>query len=77
MLYPSALLTNTSVAMRENEDVVLRLSGSTIALVPYTKEHVLRYHAWMGDEELRRLTCSERLDLSEEYVRIDCFARFS
>ena len=53
--------------MRENVDTILRLTNSSISLVPYTKAHVPRYHSWMGDEELRRLTCSERLSLTEEY----------
>lgn len=53
--------------MRLNEDTVLRLSGSDVVLVPYNKSHVKTYHEWMGDEELLRLTCSERLTLEEEY----------
>lgn len=53
--------------MRVNIDTVLRLAGSDAVLVPYNRSHVVTYHGWMGDEELLRLTCSERLSLEEEY----------
>ena len=52
--------------MRCNEKTVL-LSDRT-ALVPYLKEHVLQYHAWMEDDILRDQTASERLTLEEEYA---------
>uniref|UniRef100_A0A7I4YBM5 N-acetyltransferase domain-containing protein n=1 Tax=Haemonchus contortus TaxID=6289 RepID=A0A7I4YBM5_HAECO len=51
--------------MRLNENT--KIVGSKVVLVPYEKEHVLKYHKWMEDEELRRLTGSERLSLDEEY----------
>ncbi|KAK2461168.1 hypothetical protein APHAL10511_006695 [Amanita phalloides] len=51
--------------MRINEDTVL--VGEKVVLVPYRPEHVPKYHAWMQDEELRRLTASEPLSLDEEY----------
>ncbi|XGW15913.1 hypothetical protein V3C99_001399, partial [Haemonchus contortus] len=51
--------------MRLNENT--KILGSKVVLVPYEKEHVLKYHKWMEDEELRRLTGSERLSLDEEY----------
>ncbi|CAG9534596.1 unnamed protein product [Cercopithifilaria johnstoni] len=41
--------------------------GKKVILVPYRKRHVIKYHTWMEDEELRRLTASERLSLEEEY----------
>ncbi|KAK7049938.1 hypothetical protein VNI00_005368 [Paramarasmius palmivorus] len=43
------------------------LIGKKVALVPYEAEHVPKYHAWMQDEEIRRLTASEPLSLEEEY----------
>ncbi|KAF8801172.1 hypothetical protein BYT27DRAFT_7174504 [Phlegmacium glaucopus] len=43
------------------------LVGSKVVLVPYQSEHVLKYHEWMLDEELRSLTASEPLTLEEEY----------
>ena len=42
------------------------LIGSRVRLVPYLRSHIARYHAWMQDEELLRLTCSEPLSLEEE-----------
>ncbi|KAF8633165.1 hypothetical protein AX17_004666 [Amanita inopinata Kibby_2008] len=51
--------------MRINEAVVL--VGEKVVLVPYRPEHVPKYHSWMLDEELRRLTASEPLSLGEEY----------
>lgn len=54
--------------MRLNEDALVRLKGSACVLLPYLASHVPRYHSWMEDEELRRLTCSERLSLEEEYA---------
>ncbi|KAL3317383.1 N-acetyltransferase 9 [Cichlidogyrus casuarinus] len=36
-------------------------------LVPYLKRHVLKYHSWMEDEQLRIDTASERLTLDQEY----------
>ncbi|KAJ3769274.1 GNAT domain-containing protein [Lentinula raphanica] len=43
------------------------LVGEKVLLVPYQKQHVPKYHAWMEDEELRTLTASERLTLEQEY----------
>ncbi|KAF9069982.1 GNAT domain-containing protein [Rhodocollybia butyracea] len=43
------------------------LVGANVVLVPYQVSHVPRYHAWMEDEELRRLTASEPLTLEQEY----------
>ncbi|KAM5273048.1 alpha/beta-tubulin-N-acetyltransferase 9 [Ctenodactylus gundi] len=52
--------------MRLNRNTVLL--GKKVALVPYTLEHVPRYHEWMKSEELRRLTASEPLTLEQEYA---------
>ncbi|KAH8111122.1 acyl-CoA N-acyltransferase [Phellopilus nigrolimitatus] len=43
------------------------LIGRNVILVPYRREHVEKYHAWMADPELRELTASEPLSLEEEY----------
>ncbi|RCN43839.1 acetyltransferase, GNAT family [Ancylostoma caninum] len=51
--------------MRSNENV--KIIGKNVILVPYEKDHVPKYHNWMEDEELRRLTGSERLSLDDEY----------
>ena len=51
--------------MRANAN--LTLVGTSCALVPYRKEHVLTYHGWMQDDDLREATASERLSLDEEY----------
>ncbi|XP_065753172.1 alpha/beta-tubulin-N-acetyltransferase 9 isoform X5 [Phocoena phocoena] len=52
--------------MRLNQNILLL--GKKVVLVPYTPEHVPRYHEWMKSEELRRLTASEPLTLEQEYV---------
>uniref|UniRef100_A0A8C9JXE7 Alpha/beta-tubulin-N-acetyltransferase 9 n=1 Tax=Panthera tigris altaica TaxID=74533 RepID=A0A8C9JXE7_PANTA len=51
--------------MRLNENILLL--GKKVVLVPYTSEHVPRYHEWMKSEELQRLTASEPLTLEQEY----------
>uniref|UniRef100_A0A3B3Z7M9 Alpha/beta-tubulin-N-acetyltransferase 9 n=1 Tax=Periophthalmus magnuspinnatus TaxID=409849 RepID=A0A3B3Z7M9_9GOBI len=51
--------------MRINEDTLLE--GHRVVLVPYTPEHVPRYHGWMQSEELQLLTASEPLTLEQEY----------
>ena len=38
-----------------------------ILLVPYKPHHVKKYHSWMQDPEIQRLTASEPLTLKEEY----------
>ncbi|KAK4704638.1 hypothetical protein P7C70_g1573, partial [Phenoliferia sp. Uapishka_3] len=43
------------------------LVGSEVLLVPYRAEHVLRYHEWMSDPQIREATASEELSLEEEY----------
>jgi len=43
------------------------LAGERIVLVPYTKEHVPRYHDWMQSPVLLEQTASERLTLDQEY----------
>ncbi|KAG5643429.1 hypothetical protein DXG03_000937 [Asterophora parasitica] len=51
--------------MKANEHIVL--VGSKVVLVPYLRDHVSKYHEWMQDEELQRLTASEPLSLEEEF----------
>ncbi|KAI4308476.1 hypothetical protein L6164_031550 [Bauhinia variegata] len=43
------------------------LEGEKVILVPYMKDHVLKYHEWMQDEALRQATGSDPLTLEEEY----------
>jgi len=45
-----------------------KILGRRIILVPYEARHVLKYHEWMSNEELRQLTASEELTLDEEYA---------
>jgi hypothetical protein len=51
--------------MRANE--ALCIQGDKVDLVPYRKQHVATYHAWMQRDELLASTASERLTLEEEY----------
>ncbi|PWN23617.1 hypothetical protein BCV69DRAFT_309497 [Microstroma glucosiphilum] len=51
--------------MRINEETVL--VGERVLLVPYRKEHVEQYNAWMQDPFLQEATASEPLTLQEEY----------
>ncbi|KAK5965478.1 Acetyltransferase [Trichostrongylus colubriformis] len=51
--------------MKLNENT--KIVGNKVLLIPYEKEHVPKYHKWMEDDEIRRLTGSERLSLEEEY----------
>ncbi|KAM6964659.1 alpha/beta-tubulin-N-acetyltransferase 9 [Tautogolabrus adspersus] len=51
--------------MKINENTLLE--GKTVVLVPYTAEHVPRYHEWMKSPELQQLTASEPLTLEQEY----------
>ena len=55
--------------MRLNESLSIQTRHRTIPLmlVPYMAEHVPLYNDWMQDDELLRLTCSERLSLAEEF----------
>ncbi|XP_057631173.1 alpha/beta-tubulin-N-acetyltransferase 9 isoform X3 [Chionomys nivalis] len=55
-----------AATMRLNQNTVLL--GKKVVLVPYTSEHVPRYHEWMKSEELRHLTASEPLTLEQEYA---------
>ncbi|KAK2493087.1 hypothetical protein MC885_015698 [Smutsia gigantea] len=52
--------------MRLNQNILLL--GKKVVLVPFTSEHVPRYHEWMKSEELQRLTASEPLTLEQEYA---------
>lgn len=51
--------------MRTNENA--KVIGEKVILIPYEAQHVRKYHEWMEDDETRRLTCSERLTIEEEY----------
>ncbi|KAI7905025.1 GNAT domain-containing protein [Cokeromyces recurvatus] len=51
--------------MRLNENTVL--IGEKVALVPYRREHVPKYHEWMKSPFLQEMTASEPLTLEEEY----------
>ncbi|XP_032473918.1 N-acetyltransferase 9 isoform X2 [Phocoena sinus] len=63
---PPARWESGAATMRLNQNILLL--GKKVVLVPYTPEHVPRYHEWMKSEELRRLTASEPLTLEQEYV---------
>ncbi|KAJ2391877.1 N-acetyltransferase 9 [Coemansia sp. RSA 2611] len=52
--------------MRANEK--LAIVGRQVALVPYEKEHVPRYHEWMKSPYLQEMTGSEPLSIDEEYA---------
>lgn len=51
--------------MRLNYETVL--VGDKCVLVPYRKEHVMRYHEWMKSPAMLEATGSEPLSLKEEY----------
>ncbi|XP_068161625.1 alpha/beta-tubulin-N-acetyltransferase 9 isoform X2 [Antennarius striatus] len=51
--------------MKSNANTLLE--GTGVVLVPYTEEHVPRYHEWMKSPELQQLTASEPLTLEQEY----------
>ncbi|XP_058441273.1 alpha/beta-tubulin-N-acetyltransferase 9 isoform X5 [Marmota monax] len=59
-------LAPEAAAMRLNQNTLLL--GKKVVLVPYTSEHVPRYHEWMKSEELQHLTASEPLTLEQEYA---------
>ncbi|XP_017787305.1 PREDICTED: N-acetyltransferase 9-like protein [Nicrophorus vespilloides] len=44
-----------------------KIIGERVILVPYRKEHVLKYNSWMQSKELQELTASEPLTLNQEY----------
>lgn len=45
----------------------MKIVAKKCILVPYEPCHVAKYHKWMENEEIRRLTGSEQLSLDEEY----------
>uniref|UniRef100_A0A0K0DE74 N-acetyltransferase domain-containing protein n=1 Tax=Angiostrongylus cantonensis TaxID=6313 RepID=A0A0K0DE74_ANGCA len=51
--------------MKRNENT--KIIGEKVILIPYEEQHVRKYHKWMEDDEMLRLTRSERLTLAEEY----------
>ena len=62
---PLPALPAVCARMRSNE--ALRIHGFCVDLVPYRRQHVATYHAWMQRDELLDSTASERLTLEEEY----------
>jgi len=44
-----------------------RIIGNKVILVPYSAQHVPKYHEWMKDPTLQYLTASEPLTLEEEF----------
>jgi RimJ/RimL family protein N-acetyltransferase len=53
--------------MKKNQNVILKSIDEKTMLIPYRKEHVLKYHEWMQDVELQEQTASEPLSLQQEY----------
>jgi len=51
--------------MKLNEKTVIY--GTRVILVPYEKEHVEKYHAWMQSKEILDTTASEPLTLENEF----------
>ncbi|CAA0837020.1 Acyl-CoA N-acyltransferases (NAT) superfamily protein [Striga hermonthica] len=45
----------------------MSVEGEKVILVPYMKEHVPKYHAWMQDPVILQATASEPLTLDQEY----------
>jgi RimJ/RimL family protein N-acetyltransferase len=43
------------------------LFTANLSLVPYRREHVLKYHEWMKNVQLQILTASEELSLEKEF----------
>ncbi|OAA56415.1 Acyl-CoA N-acyltransferase [Cordyceps fumosorosea ARSEF 2679] len=43
------------------------ISGARALLVPYEAHHVVKYHGWMQDPDIREATASEPMTLEEEY----------
>ncbi|KAI8585648.1 N-acetyltransferase 9 [Geranomyces variabilis] len=60
--------------MKANVNTVLKTSSGTTVLVPYRKEHVEIYHAWMQDPFLQEMTASEPLSIDEEYAMQESWA---
>jgi hypothetical protein len=52
--------------MRLNANVTL--TGESVVLVPYCKEHVELYHEWMQSPELQEATASEPLSIDQEFA---------
>ncbi|EFP06160.1 hypothetical protein CRE_05830 [Caenorhabditis remanei] len=65
MIHIKTQILDRFSAMKLNEKV--EIVAKKCILVPYEPCHVEKYHKWMEDEEIRRLTGSERLTIEEEY----------
>lgn len=55
----------SEVKMRENANI--KIIGCSVVLIPYEAKHVKKYHKWMSNPELLKLTASEPLTLDQEY----------
>ncbi|VFQ93756.1 unnamed protein product [Cuscuta campestris] len=47
--------------------MTVSVEGEKVMLVPYMRDHVLKYHLWMQNYSLLQATGSEPLTLDEEY----------
>ena len=59
-------LGNFSSKRKENYD--FSLVNEKVALIPYRRHHVAKYHTWMCDPSILEATASEPLSLDEEYA---------
>ena len=59
------MLKNNEKKVRENEKMKLNEStviyGTRVILVPYSKEHVEKYHSWMQDKDIQEATASGKI----------------
>eukprot|EP00466_Bigelowiella_natans_P014740 jgi/Bigna1/127097/aug1.3_g1805 len=50
--------------------LVCSLLGNLVILIPYSKNHVLKYHEWMQDPYLLESTNSEKVSTLEQQYKI-------